>query len=333
MIVIILMLSFILSFLITIYGTPITKKVAHRYKILDYPDGRLKKQKEPVPYMGGVIVYFAFIAPVALLVPFNKELLGILFAGSILLIVGLFDDLQALTPQIKFWFQVIATFVLIKSGIFINLLFIPYWLNAVLSFLWILSIINAINIIDIMDGLASSIALIASIIIFILSLFNNNFLITILSLSLAGSLFAFLKFNWAPATIYLGDAGSMLVGMILGSLTIMLDYTTYNDSGFILAIGILAIPIFDITYVIILRIFKGISPFLGSPDHFALRLKKKKSLSTPKTVLYIIFIQLFIAIIVLISFFQNSIFTIITAVCLALFFGIIGLWLADVKMD
>jgi len=218
MVIIILILSFVLSFLITIYGTPITKKVAHRYKILDYPDGKLKKQKEPVPYMGGVIVYFSFIAPVALLVPFNKELLGILFAGSILLIVGLFDDLQALNPQIKFWFQVIATFVLIKSGIFINLLFIPYWLNAVLSFLWILSVINAVNIIDIMDGLASSIALIASIIIFVLSLFNNNFLITILSLSLAGSLFAFLKFNWAPATIYLGDAGSMLVGMILGSL-------------------------------------------------------------------------------------------------------------------
>ncbi len=333
MVIIILILSFVLSFLITIYGTPITKKVAHRYKILDYPDGKLKKQKEPVPYMGGVIVYFSFIAPVALLVPFNKELLGILFAGSILLIVGLFDDLQALNPQIKFWFQVIATFVLIKSGIFINLLFIPYWLNAVLSFLWILSVINAVNIIDIMDGLASSIALIASIIIFVLSLFNNNFLITILSLSLAGSLFAFLKFNWAPATIYLGDAGSMLVGMILGSLTIMLDYTKYNDTGFLLAIGILAIPVFDIAYVIILRTIKGISPFLGSPDHFALRLKKKKSLSTPKTVLYIIFIQLFIAIMVLISFFQNSIFTIITAVCLALFFGIIGLWLADVKMD
>ncbi len=134
----ILILSFVLSFLLTIYGTPITKKVAYRYKILDFPDGRLKRQKEPVPYMGGVIVYFAFIAPVGLLIPFNKELLGILFAGSILLIVGLFDDLKALTPAIKFWFQVMATFILIKSGIFINLLFLPAWLNSAFSFIWIL---------------------------------------------------------------------------------------------------------------------------------------------------------------------------------------------------
>ena len=125
---IILVLSFVLSFLLTIYGTPIIGKVAHKYKILDYPDGKLKKQKEPVPYMGGVIVYFSFIAPVGLLIPFNKELLGILFAGSILLIVGLFDDLQALTPQIKFLFQIIATFILIKSGIF-NL-FQPFLVSA-----------------------------------------------------------------------------------------------------------------------------------------------------------------------------------------------------------
>ncbi len=333
MIAIILVLSFALSALLTLYGTPITRKVAYRYKILDYPDGRLKKQKEPVPYMGGVIVYFSIIAPIGLLIPFNKELLGILFAGSILLIVGLFDDLQALTPKIKFWFQVIATFILIKSGIFINLLFLPSWINVILSFIWILSIINAINIIDIMDGFASSIGLIAAITIFVISLFNNNFLITILSLCLAGSLLAFLKFNWAPATIYLGDAGSMLVGMLLGSLTIMVDYTKYNDAGFLLAIGILIIPIFDIVFVIIIRILKGISPFLGSPDHFALRLKKKCSLTTSKTILYIVFIQLFVALLVLINFFLNTIITLIFTLCISLFFGVFGLWLSGEKME
>jgi len=329
----ILILSFVLSFLLTIYGTPITKKVACRYKILDFPDGRLKQQKEPVPYMGGVIVYFAFIAPVGLLIPFNKELLGILFAGSILLIVGLFDDLKALTPAIKFLFQIMATFILIKSGIFINLLFIPSWLNSILSFIWILSIINAINIIDIMDGLSSSISVIASLTIFVISLFNNNFLITILSISLAGSLLAFLKFNWAPAKIYLGDAGSMLIGMILGSLTIMTDYTKYNDAGFLIAIIILAIPVFDISYVIILRLLKRKSPFLGSPDHFALRLRKKKNLSTSQTIIHIIIIQLIITILALICFFLSLMVTIIIMFCIVLFFGIFGLWLSSEKMD
>jgi len=330
---IIFALSFVLSFLLTIYGTPITRKVAHRYSILDYPDGKLKKQQEPVPYMGGVIVYFSFIAPVGLLIPFSKELLGILFAGSILLIVGLFDDLKALTPQIKFLFQILATFILIKSGIFINLLFLPAWLNSVLSFIWIVSIINAVNIIDIMDGLSSSMGFIASIVIFIISYINNSNLITILSISLAGALLAFLKFNWSPAKIYLGDAGSMLIGMILGSLTIMIDYTKCNDAGFLLALPILAIPVFDLVFVMILRVLKGKSPFLGSPDHFALRLKQKMRLSTAKTVRLIIFIQLIISVLIVISFFLTQIITIIFILVIVLFFALTGLWLSNEKMD
>lgn len=330
---IVLILSFILSFLLTIYGTPITRKVAYRYKILDFPDGRLKRQREPVPYMGGVIVYFSFIAPVGLLIPFSKELLGILFAGSILLIVGLFDDLKALTPKIKFLFQILATFILIKSGIFINLLFLPPWLNAVLSFIWILSIINAINIIDIMDGLSSSIGLLASTVIFILSFINNNNLVAILSISLAGSLLAFLKFNWSPAKIYLGDAGSMLMGMILGSLTIMIDYTKYNDVGFLLAVLILAIPVFDIVFVIILRLLKGKSPFLGSPDHFALRLKKKRKISVSKTVGIIILIQAVISVLIIINYFLTPIITFSCILLTVFFFAIIGLWLSNEKME
>ena len=108
---IILILSFFLSLLLTLYGTPVIQKVAHRYNLLDVPDGILKIHKKPIPYMGGVIIYFAFISPVGLLFPFNRELLGILFASSILLIVGLFDDLKALTPGIKFFFQIVATYI------------------------------------------------------------------------------------------------------------------------------------------------------------------------------------------------------------------------------
>jgi UDP-GlcNAc:undecaprenyl-phosphate GlcNAc-1-phosphate transferase len=90
---IILIFSFILSFLLTLYGTPLAQKVAFRYQILDQPDGKLKKHAQPVPYLGGVIVYFAFISPISLVFEFNQQMLGILFASSILLLVGLFDDL------------------------------------------------------------------------------------------------------------------------------------------------------------------------------------------------------------------------------------------------
>ena len=156
---IILAFSFILSFLLALYGTPLAQKAAFRFGILDHPDGRLKRHADPVPYMGGVIVYFAFISPISLVFDFNERLLGILFASSILLLVGLLDDLKALTPAIKLLFQVVATYILLKSGILIDLVFLPKWLDVALSFFWILAVVNAFNIIDIMDGLAAAIVI------------------------------------------------------------------------------------------------------------------------------------------------------------------------------
>lgn len=330
---IILIFSFVLAFLLTIYGTPVAQRVAFRYEILDTPDGRLKTQKEPVPYMGGVIIYFAFISPVGLFFPFSRELLGILFAGSIILIVGLFDDLKAMTPGIKFLFQIIATYILLKSGIKISLLFLPEWLNLVLTFCWILAIINAFNIIDIMDGLASSVAMISSLTIFVISLYTDNFIISILSLSLAASFMAFLKFNWEPAKIYLGDAGSMFTGLVIGSFAIWGDYSTYNNLGFLSGLVILAVPIFDMVYVMILRILKRKSPFLGSPDHFALRLKKKYNLSAAQTVSIVIAIQLVLSIVVVINFYSSEMVTVISSSLVVLFFLVFGFVLARVKMD
>ncbi len=330
---IILILSFVLSFFLTIYGTPVAQKVAHRYNIMDFPDQKLKQQTQPVPYLGGVIIYFAFISPVSLLFPFNKTLLGILFASSILLVVGLFDDLKAITPIIKFLFQIIATFILIRSGIIINLTFLHPWVNYILSFIWIITMINAINIIDIMDGLATSITFLASLTIFVISLYNQQFLISILSISLAASLLGFLKFNWKPARIYLGDSGSMFIGMVIGSLTIMSDYSKYNDLGFISGFFILSIPLFDTIYVVILRIFQKKSPFFGTNDHFALRLKKKFRLSTIKTTCIIFGVQLILMLIVFLNFYTNPTITIISTICIILAFTLMGLWLAEEKME
>ncbi|MCP5052106.1 MAG: undecaprenyl/decaprenyl-phosphate alpha-N-acetylglucosaminyl 1-phosphate transferase [bacterium] len=328
----ILALTFALSLLLSLYGTPVAQRVAERYGILDHPDGALKRQQKPVPYMGGVIVYFAFIAPVGLLFPFDRELLGILFAGSILLVVGLFDDLKAVTPGIKFLFQVVATYVLLKSGIHINLFILPTWLNATLSFIWILSVINAFNIIDIMDGLASSVGVVTSLTIFVISLYNDNFLISILSLSLAAGLLGFLKFNWEPARIYLGDAGSMFIGMVIGALVIMGDYSKYNDLAFISGILILSVPLFDLSYVIILRLLKKKNPFFGSPDHFVLRLKKKYRASASHTVSIVIAIQLALSVVVILNFYTTPLVTIISTLAILLFFCIFGLVLSSVNM-
>jgi UDP-GlcNAc:undecaprenyl-phosphate GlcNAc-1-phosphate transferase len=329
----ILILSFILSFLLSLYGTPLAQKVAFRYQILDQPDGKLKKHSLPVPYLGGVIVYFAFIAPISLMFAFNQHLLGILLASSILLLVGLFDDLKALTPGIKFLFQIMATYILLKSGIVIDLIFFPRWLDIALSFLWILTVINAFNIIDIMDGLAASVGALCALTIFVISLYTADFLISILAISLAGALLAFLKFNWEPARIYLGDAGSMILGIIIGSLALMVRYTRFNKLAFISGLLILGIPLFDLVYVVVLRSIKGKMPFWGSPDHFSLRLRKKYNWSSRVTVTVILFLQLLLSGIVLANFFSTPRFTVISTMVVAVLFLVLGWVLAGVKME
>jgi len=330
---IILLLTFMLSFLLTIYGTPLAQRVAFRYQLFDQPDGKLKKQSRPVPYMGGVIVYFAFISPLSLLFDFSQQLLGILFASSILLLVGLFDDFKALTPGIKFLFQIMATYILLKSGIAIDLIFFPKWLDILLSFFWILTTINAFNIIDIMDGLAASVGALASLTIFSISLYNGDFLVAILSLSLAAALLAFLKFNWEPAQIYLGDAGSMILGLIIGSLTMMLSYTRFNKLAFFSSLFILAVPLFDLAYVSVLRIMKGKMPFWGSPDHFALRLQAKMNWTSRQTVGAVVLLQLLLSAAVIVNFFSTPQVTLFSGIALACFFLVLGVVLAGVKME
>ena len=331
---IILVFSFILSFLLTLYGTPLAQKVAFRYQLLDQPDGKLKKHAQPVPYMGGVIVYFAFISPISLVFDFNQQMLGILFASSILLLVGLFDDLKALTPGIKFLFQIVATYILLKSGIVIDLVFFPRWLDFVLSFLWILTVINAFNIIDIMDGLAASVGALSALTIFIISLYSHDFLISILALSLAASLLAFLKFNWEPARIYLGDAGSMILGLIIGSLTMMVRYTRFNKLAFLSGLFVLGIPLFDLVYVshpahrqgenAVHGAARTISPCAGA---------RRMNWSARETVSAIVAVQLFLSGLVVVNFFATPRFTLLSSALVAVFFIALGAVLARVKME
>jgi UDP-GlcNAc:undecaprenyl-phosphate GlcNAc-1-phosphate transferase len=256
------------------WATPLARDTALRYNIVDKPDGRLKDHARPTPYLGGIVVYIAFLLTLSFTFGFNEKILGITLAGSVLVIIGLFDDMQAVTPGVKFLGQLIAILVLVKSGIRIELIALPEWLNLPLTILWIAGIINAINIIDIMDGLATGVAFCASLTLFVVSMLNDNTMIAILTLALAGSLLGVLKYNFQPAQIYLGDTGSMFIGLMLGSLTMIGSYSKQNNLGFIAPVLILGVPIFDMVFVMFLRYRKGISMFLGSKDHFPLRCRQ-----------------------------------------------------------
>ena len=273
-----------LSLGLSLYITPIVRKGALLYDIVDRPDGKLKNHKDSVAYLGGVAVYLAVLLTLALTFDLSREILGILLSGTIIVILGIIDDFKVLPPKIKFIGQAIAAFVLIKSGIYIKLVFLPLWLNLVLSFLWLMVITNAFNIIDVMDGLATGIGCLVSIILFIVAIINHNGLIAILTIALAGSLLGFLRYNFEPAKIYLGDTGSLFIGLLLGALSMIGSYTQNNMVACFSPVIILGIPIFDTVFVIYIRWRRGIPIIYGSPDHFALRLRKWR-FSTIQTVI------------------------------------------------
>ncbi len=277
-------LIFILALCTCLYITPIVMEAAIKYDIVDRPDGNLKQHQQPVAYLGGIAIYLSFLATLALTFDFSREVLGLLLAATIVILLGIIDDLKPLGPKVKLLGQIIAIFVLIKCGIYIQIAFIPDWLGMIMSFFWMLTVINAFNIIDIMDGLSAGTGLIASLVLFVIGVMTSHFMMAVMSLALAGALLGFLRYNFQPARIYLGDAGSMFIGLMLGTLAMIGVYTENNQAGYLAPLVILGVPLYDTMLVMYLRRRKGKSIIQGSPDHFALRIRKS-GFSTRQTVL------------------------------------------------
>ena len=259
--------------------TPLFRNIARKLKIMDYPGGR-KLQANPVAYLGGL----AIITPITLgsflliftsvTIDLKQQLyLGLILPALAIAIVGLLDDIYQLPPWPRFISQsavgVITSFILYLSGSGVEI-FDNQLLNSSATILWVVTIINALNFIDNMDGLATSISMVASLALFILSYINNQYLVAALSLAIFASCLGFLFWNKKPASIYLGDAGSLYLGFLLAAISIRIDLD--NDSAPIRAlvlILILAIPVIDTTQVVVSRIVKGKSPFEGGRDHIS----------------------------------------------------------------
>ena len=279
------LLAFALALAISLYATPLMREAAIRFGIVDRPDGRLKTQREPVPYLGGIAIYLSFLLALTATLRFQStEVLGLLLAGAIAVILGLIDDFGVLAPGAKLVGQVVAVLTLINASIYIKLSFLPPPLAIVLSFLWLLAITNAFNIIDVMDGLAAGVAAAAAAILFLVAEVNGRHTYALLLAALCGALLGFLRSNFEPARIYMGDTGSMFVGLMLGALAMNNSYTRGNLVASVAPVVILGVPVFDMLFVMYVRYRRGLPIMLGSPDHFALRLRRWR-LSTRQTVL------------------------------------------------
>ncbi|BFU94002.1 MAG: putative Phospho-N-acetylmuramoyl-pentapeptide-transferase [Nitrospira sp.] len=266
-------LTFVLAVLLSLYGVPIARKAALKYGIVDAPDGRLKHQQEPVPYFGGLAIYLAFLMSLAFTFEFRQDVLGIILGGTIVVMLGLIDDFGVLTPWTKLAGQLLAVFVLIKSGIRIEIAAFPEWLDLILTVFWMIGLINAFNLLDIMDGLSAGVGAVSASCLLVVSLVQGDQTIAFMLAALIGSLLGFLRYNWQPARIYMGDTGAMFIGLLLGAMTMIERYPSDHPFSLLTPVFILGIPIFDTLFVMYVRYQRGLPIFWGSPDHIAIRLR------------------------------------------------------------
>ncbi|MFH1368195.1 MAG: MraY family glycosyltransferase [Elusimicrobiota bacterium] len=278
--------------------TPIFRKIAIKFNILDHPLSKIKTHHQPTPYLGGMAIWSSWVISLFLIRLFTHfptgtlhNLRGVILGSVIILLLGLIDDVLPKGLGFKKKFMIQAAAALAITFFDIRLHFVsPYVVAFILSIIWVVGITNAFNIVDIMDGLSSGIAVIASLAFLFISLPSEAIYVNFCAAALAGGCLGFIPFNLSKKKkIFMGDTGSMTVGFILASLALGTSYTKINDIGLFSPLLILAIPIYDTFLVMYFRWRKGQSPFMGSKDHFALRLEKL-GFSRPKiiTVTYVI---------------------------------------------
>lgn len=297
---------FCFSLLLSLLLTPWAKRLAIKFKVLDYP-GERKLQDKPMPLLGGLAIFLTFLVTIVVsililliiksspgflnflpgalgstltrsLPRFLKllpQLIGILLGGTVILLLGLIDDIKGLKPQTKILGQVLVILPLIALGVRITLFIPSFFISSLITLLWIVAIINAFNLLDNMDGLTTGVGLIACLICFIVTSQQHQIFTSIALLAFAGALLGFLRYNFNPAKIFLGDAGSMFIGYMLAVLTIT---TSYYREGLptylpvVMPVLILAVPIFDTLSVISIRIKRKEPVFGGDKNHFSHRL-------------------------------------------------------------
>lgn len=284
----------IISFLSAVALVPLMKVLAFKFDVLDKPDGRIKVHKMATPYLGGVAIYFSFIISALFFGTIQEGFVWLYLGILILLVVGLIDDLIIFSPKQKLLGEILAVLFFLKGGFFLKAEFFSEFINVFCSGFWMLLVINAFNLVDVMDGLSSSIALIASISFFIVAIFSHNYLISFLILAFIFPLIVFLYHNFPPAKIYLGDAGALFIGGFLAIMPLLFPWSYFNTYGLLVPLVILGIPLFEVSSLIIIRTYKGIPFYQGSPHHFSSYLKRK-GWSTKKILYFTVFSQIFLS--------------------------------------
>lgn len=271
------------SALIAFGATPVVKNLAFHVGAVDIPKDNRRMHDHPIPRMGGLAIFLGFLFGVLIFVPLAKPVQGMLLGGSIIAILGIFDDIYDLSAKLKLVVQIVAALIAVYSGNVIEILSNPnvfssnlYWdmgkWGIPITVIWIVAITNAVNLIDGLDGLACGVSTISSMTMLIIALLVSEASVAVMMAALAGACIGFLPYNLNPAKIFMGDTGSTFLGFILATVSVQGMFKMYTIISFVVPFLMLGLPIFDTAFAFIRRIAHGQSPMSPDRSHVHHRL-------------------------------------------------------------
>ncbi|WP_240374375.1 glycosyltransferase family 4 protein [Bacillus piscicola] len=273
-------LALVTCFLLSLFLTPLVKKLAFRIGATDQPNHR-KVHKGSMARLGGLSIYVAFLAGLFILQPHNAYMPYIVAGGTIIIITGFLDDMFELSAKWKLLGQIAAAVIVLIGGVEVQFINLPFdarlelgWLSIPITLLWIIGITNAINLIDGLDGLAAGVSSIVLATISVLAIIQNDIFIVALGIALLGGTLGFLVHNFNPAKIFMGDTGALFLGFMIAVIA-LLGFKNVTIFSLVVPVIILAVPISDTIFAIIRRMVNK-QP-LSAPDkshlhHCLLRL-------------------------------------------------------------
>jgi UDP-GlcNAc:undecaprenyl-phosphate GlcNAc-1-phosphate transferase len=276
---------------------PAVREFARSREIHDVPGGH-KSHTAPVPYLGGVAMVIAFSLAMVLGVLLQRnitisgqqislnieslafrsdtllrELVVVIGLALVFSLMGLIDDLRGLSPRLRFVVGFVLASSLVAYGVRLASP-LPDAIDVVISIVWILGVTNAFNLLDNIDGLAAGTAAVAAGAFFFIAVMNDQQNGALFAIGLAGAMLGFLRSNFHPATIYMGDAGSLFIGFLTAYLGLKMRTNVNEIPQLFAPIVVLGVAVLDTTIVVVSRVRRGVSPFTGGQDHLSHRLRR-----------------------------------------------------------
>ena len=293
----VLLILGISSFLFALILTPLCRNLFRRWGLMDHPDHKRKLHPRPVPNMGGIPIVIAYLASFGILVFYKPEVswgtinlpltLRLVPALALVFFAGVLDDRFRLQPVQKILAQILAGGYAYWAGVRITGVTgqpVPDWLSAPVTIAWLIICSNAFNLIDGVDGLATGVGLFATATMLIAALLQHNILLAVATVPLVGALLGFLRYNFNPATIFLGDSGSLFIGFLLGCFGVIWSQKSATILGMTAPLMALSIPLVDLCLSIVRRFLRRQPILRGDREHIHHRLLKR-GLSTRRAVL------------------------------------------------